>query len=66
MLLLACIIFVAIILVALVIGGFGILLTGGLGILFAAIDVLVGGFVLWIPIHCIKKHKNKKKEAKSE
>ena len=66
MLLLAVIIFIAIILVALVIGGIGILFTGGLGLLFAMVDVLVGGFVLWIPIHyCIRKSK-KKKEAKSE
>lgn len=65
MLLLAVVIFIAIILVALVIGGLGILVTGGLGVMFAMVDILVGGFVLWIPIHCIRRKKNKK-EAKSK
>jgi hypothetical protein len=64
MLLLATLVFLVVIVIALIIGGLGIVITGGLGILFAAMDVLVGGFILWIPIHCIKKHKKKKGDTK--
>ena len=64
MLLLAIVVFVAIILVALAIGGIGILVTGGFAVLFGALDFVVGGLVLLIPIHCIRKHKKKKKGGK--
>lgn len=66
MLMLACIIFIAIILVALIIGGIGFILTGGIGLLMAMLDVLLGGFILWIPIRVFRKKKKEKEEAKKE
>ena len=63
MLLLATLVFFVVIMIALIVGGLGIIITGGLGILFAALDVLVGGFILWIPFHFVRKRK-KKKEVK--
>ena len=63
MFLLATMVFLVIIIIALIIGGLGIVITGSLGILFALADFVVGGMVLLIPIHIIKKHRKKKKEA---
>ena len=60
MLLLITLIILAVLVVAFIIGGFFILLFGGAGVLVSLLDVLIGGFVLWIPIHCIKKCKKKK------
>ena len=64
MFLLATMVFLVIIIIALIIGGLGIVITGGLGILFALVDFVVGGFILLIPIHFIKKHKKKKEVSK--
>lgn len=63
MLLLISLIVIAILAIAFVIGGFFILLFGGAGVLLSLFDILVGGFVIWIPVHFIRK-KKKNKEAK--
>ena len=64
MLLLITLVILAAILIVFTIGGFFILLFGGAGVLFSLLDVMIGGFVLWIPIHCIKKCKKKKEVSK--
>jgi len=60
MLLLLCLIIVAVLAIATVIGGFFILLFGGAGVLVSLLDLLIGGFIIWIPIHCFRKSKHKK------
>lgn len=63
MMTLAVLLVIAAMLVVFFIGGLLIVLFGGTGLIFALLDLLVGGWIILIPIKCIQK-KKKNKEAK--